>query len=411
VSNFLAIATVTAGLQRLLQAAVDADVPGSTVWTDRPEVREGNSGDPGVNVFLYAVVPNGALRDADLPTRDSSGRVVQRPQAALDLHYLLSFYGSDDDLEPQRLLGSVVRTLHAEPILSPPIVDAVVTAATGHPPIDPFLATTDLADSPELVRFTPLALSLEDMSKLWSVFFQTPYALSVAYGASVVLIDQEVPLSPALPVIERDVVVQTFERPVIGRIVASDSPADPIAATSTILIQGGGLHGDATLVRLAGADRTPVSARSDEVTFDLSTVTITDLAPGPQAVQIVLQVELGDPASPHVGSSSNVATFLLSPTVTGTAVTGTGANGSITVDTDLTVGAEQRVVLALLDTGTLARTQVFPAPERSAGATSVEIPISGVAADDYIAQISVDGAASILESTGGVVDGPKVTIT
>ena len=36
-SNFLAIATVTATLSRLLQAAVGADVPGATVTTIRPD--------------------------------------------------------------------------------------------------------------------------------------------------------------------------------------------------------------------------------------------------------------------------------------------------------------------------------------------------------------------------------------
>ena len=46
------------------------------------------------------------------------GNWRSRPQAALDLHYLLTFYGNEAQLEPQRLLGSVVRTLHARPVLT-----------------------------------------------------------------------------------------------------------------------------------------------------------------------------------------------------------------------------------------------------------------------------------------------------
>lgn len=409
-SNFLAIATVTAGLQRVLEAAVSVDIPGATVTTERPETRQGNAGTAGVNVFLYETIPNGAHRNADVPTRDGGGQVRARPTAALDLHYLLSFYGSEKDLEPQRLLGSAVRKLHAEPILSPPIIDAVKAAATANPPKDPFLATTDLADQVELVRFTPLSLSLEEMSKLWSVFFQTAYALSVAYKASVVRVEQDVTPVVPMPVLERDVAVRTFGRPVIERVVASTSPTDPITATSTILIQGRGLRGDITLVRLAGSDRVPDAVGGDQVTFDLSSVPIADLRPGPQAVSIVQQVELGDPPVPHVGPVSNTFALLLGPTITGTAVAGTAANGSITADTDLTIRMDQRVVLSLLGESRLARVGQFVAPARSADATSVQVPISGMSGDDYFVRLTIDGADSPLELTAGVVTGPKVTL-
>src|SRR5262249_49957897 len=98
-SNFLAVATVTATLGQVLQAAISSDVPGATVTTIRPE---GPGARPAeVNVYLYQVTPNAAYRNADLPTRGSNGQVVQRPQAALTLHYLISFYGDDSKLEPQ----------------------------------------------------------------------------------------------------------------------------------------------------------------------------------------------------------------------------------------------------------------------------------------------------------------------
>ena len=410
-SNSLAIATVTAGLQRILEGAVGADVAGAHASTERPETRQKTAGTAGVNIFLYEVVPNGALREADLPTRNGAGQVVKKPQAALDLHYLLSFYGDEGDLEPQRLLGSAVRKLHAEPILSPAIIDAVKTAATANPPTDPSLATTDLGDQSELVRFTPLSLSLEEMSKLWSILFQTPYALSVAYRASVVLIEQDVTLVTPLPVQERDIEVGAFAQASIERVVASTSPGDPISATSTIVIHGRGLRGDITLVRLAGSDRSASSVRDDQVTFDLSSVTITDLAPGPQTAQVVQQIELGEPPTPHVGPVSNAVAFQLSPTVAGTTVAGTASNGSITVDTDLTIRKEQRVVLLLLDETDATLLRTFPAPARTADAASVKVPISGMTADTYLLQLSVDGANSILQKSGSAFTGPKVTLT
>ena len=103
-SNFLAIATVTAALRQTLQAAVSADVPGASVTTHRPGAAGKSHAAPAVNVFLYQVTPNTARRNADLPTRRSNGQATQRPRAALDLHYLVSFYGDEGQLEPETRL-------------------------------------------------------------------------------------------------------------------------------------------------------------------------------------------------------------------------------------------------------------------------------------------------------------------
>jgi len=90
-SNFLAIATVTATLGQVLQPAVGAGVPGATVTTLRPDGAGAGPRPTGVNIYLYQVTPNAAYRNADLPTRTSEGDLMQRPQAALDLHYPVSY--------------------------------------------------------------------------------------------------------------------------------------------------------------------------------------------------------------------------------------------------------------------------------------------------------------------------------
>ena len=86
---------------------------------------------------------------------------------ALDLHYLLSFHGDEAKLEPQRLLGSVARTLHAHPVLTREMIQDTL-----QDPLFGFLAGSDLADQVEPVKFTPSFLSLEELSKLWSVFLR-----------------------------------------------------------------------------------------------------------------------------------------------------------------------------------------------------------------------------------------------
>ena len=69
---------------------------------------------------------------------------------------MFTFHGNDAQLEPQRLLGAVVTTLHAQPLLSSQnIAGAVKTFA--------FLAGSGLENQVERVRFTPTALSLEEL--------------------------------------------------------------------------------------------------------------------------------------------------------------------------------------------------------------------------------------------------------
>lgn len=205
-SNYLAVATVSSVLRSLLQELVPSAVPGAGVTVRRPEKMGGDGGQPRptVNLFLYQVTPNTAWRNADLPTRSPNGQVRQRPQVALDLSYLLTFYGNEASMEPQRLLGKVVSSLHAQPLLSPErIRQAIQTARQNRDPDDDYLIGSDLAEQLERIRLAPISLNFEELSKLWSIFFQVPYALSIAYQASVVLIESEQLIQPATPVQER----------------------------------------------------------------------------------------------------------------------------------------------------------------------------------------------------------------
>lgn len=195
-SNSLAVATVTAALAAQITQSIQSVVSGAQVVIGRPQVTPPQDASHWVQLFLYQVVPNAALRNADLATRNSAGKLVQRPQVALDLHYLLAFNGEEKDLEPQRMLGAVARDLHANPVLLPGILENAINSW-------PALTGSNLNEQRERVKITPLSLSLDELSKLWSVFFQTPYALSMAYTASLVLIETDDVVEPALPVLQR----------------------------------------------------------------------------------------------------------------------------------------------------------------------------------------------------------------
>ena len=195
-SNHLAIATVTAALAQLVRDATQSAVPGSDVLLGRPEAPAGSAALARARLYLYQVSHNAGLRNADLPGRNAAGDLVKRPAAALNLHYLVSFYGDENTLEPQRMLAAVARDLHGQPGLTRAMIRNAAASQLE-------LNDSDLADALEQVKFTPLDLSMDEWTKLWSVFFQTPHAPSLAYQASVVLIESVDRAPGGLPVLRR----------------------------------------------------------------------------------------------------------------------------------------------------------------------------------------------------------------
>ena len=251
-SNYLAIAAVTATLRNLLQSALNEELVGAGVTTVRPDA-DADLPATGANIFLFQAVPNAAWRNADLPTRSRDGRLVQRPVTALDLHYLLTFYGSEGDLEPQRALGIVARTLHAQPVLTPDVIQAAIDATAGGDP-NHYLLEADLQAEAERVALTPLPFTLEELSKLWSVLFQTPYALSMAYLASVVRIEAEETPQRALPVRVRGITALPFRRATVERVVVAADERLPVVMGETARLLGSGLGGSIAFVRVGPAE-------------------------------------------------------------------------------------------------------------------------------------------------------------
>lgn len=206
-STSSAIAAVTALLKEQAEAALDPFNFGVSrlVTVGPPQVVRAGRTDPQVNLFLYQVTPDAGWRNRDLPC--PGGRAY--PLLPLRLHYLITAFGQDDDDgQAHELLGAVMLRLHARPDL-PGTGTATVIAAS------------QLAAQPEPVRITLHPMSPDDAAKLWSGF-QSPYRLSVAYEAAVVLIETDAPVRSAPPVLSRG---------------AGDDPgfgADPLAATPTL---------------------------------------------------------------------------------------------------------------------------------------------------------------------------------
>src|SRR5207244_12406979 len=118
---------------------------------------------------------------------------------------------------------------------------------------------------------------------------QTPYLRSVAYQASVVLLETDDAPRPALPVQSRNVYVVLFRQPAIERIVSAAGDQEPIVSTSTLRIVGARFRADATFVLLDGVERVPDDLRDDEVRLKVP----ADVPVGVHAVQIVQKQLMG----------------------------------------------------------------------------------------------------------------------
>jgi hypothetical protein len=218
----------------------------------------------------------------------------------------------------------------------------------------------------------------------------------------VVLIEQDdAQPAPAPPVRVANAFVSAARRPVVLSVASAAGPDQPIVATSTVLVRGTGLSGEDVRVRLLGTLAIPARAGDQEIEVALPPVPADVLRAGEQPLQVVEVLPLGPAAEPHVVAQSDVASFALHPTVvsvTSSPPVATGGTFAATlhVALDVVVGMAQRAAVLLTDVVDTAGvlTHVFAAPPRTADASALDVPVSGLGQGDYSVQVSVDGAES-----------------
>ncbi len=422
-SNFLAIATVTECLRQIVEQGTQDAIKTALARVIRPpaDLKSNHPKEDGnvfVGVYLYQVAPNVAFRNAAMPTRRSDGSVVQVSRTAYDLNFLVSFYGDDNKLEPQRVMGAVLRKLNAQPILTKETIKNAKKSLAD-------LVESDLEAEVEQVKFSILPLSLDELSKLWSVFFQTSYLLSVGIQASVVFIDGRETARPALPVRSRNLYVRLINAPVIEQFLSQPTPVDPptaeraIVAGDTLVISGKNLRGEVTRLRLGGVEVTPDRVMQTEIVITLKSPPFPPdtLRAGVQAVQVVQDIQMGAPPRPHAGFESNVAAFVLCPTVTPGAVTITKTsivdsvtfhNANLALAFSPRVGVGQRVTLLLNELDPPASRPAYayrfnvpvkPPNPADKSVAALAATVSNVAKGKYLVRVQVDGAESVLSAS------------
>ncbi|MFH7242461.1 MAG: DUF4255 domain-containing protein [Spirulina sp.] len=402
-SNHLAIATVTAVLQRTLQANVQRHVESVRISTVAPHRIGQGTPETGINLFLYYVSRNNALKNPDALAQRARNKRTPWRQAALELHYMLSFYGNEAELEPQRLMGSVVRTFNDRTLLPAELIQDTLNDSTFS-----YLDQSDLGQQVQEIQITPEDLTLEDLSKVWSVFFQTPYALSIAYKVMAVVIDGEDPAERALRVRERPIqgIAPFPSRPQVNRILAQEGPNHPILPTTCLQIQGHHLKGTQTQVRLGGQDIVPQDLTDDQLHLPLTTV--PTLRAGIQSLQVVHRqthsLSRLDDHAPTLRISSNPAPFTLSPVLQSVQVSevtdhdGDTCAARLTLTVTPTVGASQGVMLSLYEWSTQQpASYLIEVPPRSEDSDQITVAVQGIQTGTYLVRLIVDGAESPLD--------------
>ncbi|HEU5453646.1 MAG TPA: DUF4255 domain-containing protein [Terriglobales bacterium] len=141
--------------------------------------------DQMVSVFLHRITRNEQLRS---PSRLTDRRDLQ-PTLFLDLHYLLTYWGSSAEAE-QTVLGWVMQFLETNPVLDSSILSKS--------------AAWDVAESVQLI---PVNLSLEDILRIWDAL-GPKYRLSISYLARFVRVDSKADV--AGPVVATQFPVESF---------------------------------------------------------------------------------------------------------------------------------------------------------------------------------------------------------
>jgi hypothetical protein len=424
-SNAYAVAGVTAVLQYLLYDNLTVfPVKGAAgqspvVTAKAPDTIEltGSSAVLQINLFLYQVSPNAAWRNQGLPSLDSNGNRLTNAPLALDLHYLLTAYGTTD-LEAEVLLGYALQVLHENPILprnyirtafgnlnlNPPTVD------TGNQ-IYAALSSCGLADQMEQLKITPAPMDSEEMSRFWMAL-QDHYRPTVTFEVTVVLVQSSLPGSSPLPVLTRGP-INPLTRKETGILVQpSASPQGPVLAniqypnSQTAALIGdtvtvtGTLMGDPGPQVLFSNDRLGIqetlqltqASSNTALQFSLSDALPSDPSSTWPVGTYQLTVVLTPSTNP---TTSNSLSFVLAPKITNLPISvSANSDGSATVQItcDPPVQPNQQVTLILGG-------NQFPAEPISSATNTpgFTLPASAFTLNQqYYVRLQVDGIDSFI---------------
>lgn len=378
-SNALAISAVTATLQYYLTNTYTGATGFASsvvkVTCIAPDQVQNRLTTPDVenqvNLFLHQVTHNAAWRNVDLASLSADGtRRVANPPMALNLHYLLTVYGSEF-WQAEALLGYALLMLHENSVITrKAVADALTAIKAGFFPANPlaaFMASTGVADQIEMIKIIPETLGREEMAWLWTAL-KADYRPTFPFQVSVLLMEPQLPTTTPLPVLRAVFAPQAMKTASISSLIYATNQTAALRGDS-VLVVGQNLTGAArvslTNSRYGKHLSLPVTVQPGGLAFTLPAV-----GPAYPAGLYDLTVQFLEPGGTFVAQSTNVLPLAVSPEIPTQFAVSAAVPASVNIRVTVTgitppVSLGQEVTLALSALGApqvskTASAQVFP---------------------------------------------------
>lgn len=218
------------------------------------------SSDMRLNLFLYRVQENSALKNMDWQLKPGDSTQLIPPPLSLNLFYLMTPYAPNDSLTgnstAHEILGAAMRVFYENSIVPKEFLE------------------DELKITREQIKIIQNTLDMEELSQIWATFSK-PFRLSVLYEVSVVQID--LPEERPVPVRVREIGIpkerMAFNPPFVDSIETSGSEEG-----IDLIFHGQNLSGWQAHVIMSGRTIEQGRALTDDTVF---IVTITDVpSPG-----------------------------------------------------------------------------------------------------------------------------------
>ncbi len=195
-----------------------------------------SGGDRRINLFLYKVHENAALKNMDWQVKRGEPDRLVPPPLSLNLFYLMTAYAPNDpqtgNSTAHEIFGDAMRVFYENAIVPQGYL------------------VEGLKDARERVRIMLNSLDLEELSKVWSTFTQ-PFRLSVLYEVSVVQLDMLSESERAMAKRVRQIGVPEVSAPFSPPVVENIEPVSGRVA-AVITFHGTNLSGWKAYVTMIG---------------------------------------------------------------------------------------------------------------------------------------------------------------
>jgi hypothetical protein len=203
-----AIGMVSESLRNLLLAEMQL-TPAVKVTILAPDETGGDL--PRINLFLYRILENSALKNLDWQVKRGDRSRIVPPPLSLNLYYLMTPYAQNDSLTgnttSHAILGEAMRVFHEHAVVPQ---NALVEGLRG---------------AAEQIKIMLNPLDPDELGQVWSTFSQ-PFRLSVMYEVSVVQLElrSEQPMSKRVEKTGVPCVHAPFRPPVVEQLTPLSGP-------------------------------------------------------------------------------------------------------------------------------------------------------------------------------------------